>query len=207
MSEFDHSTRIQLLLDQRKAGHAEADHALLQYSFERLQRLTQRMFHRYPDLRSILETGDVVQNAALRLHRALQAVSPETVRDYFGLAATQIRRELLDLVRQHLGPGHAKAKRVILRSGSSAESGPPALEEPADLSSEPASLMEWSEFHEQVGRLADEERQVFDLLWYDGLTQVEAAAVLGVDVRTVKRRWRSARRAIFEAMQGEPPQI
>jgi RNA polymerase sigma-70 factor (ECF subfamily) len=207
MGEFDHSTRIQALLDQRKAGQAGADDALLQYSFERLQRLAQRMFHRYPDLRSILETGDVVQNAALRLHRALQAVSPDTVRAYFGLAATQIRRELLDLVRQHLGPDHAKAKRFVLLSSSSAESGPPALEVAADLSSEPASLMEWSEFHDQVGRLPDEEREVFGLLWYDGLTQAEAATVLGVDVRTVKRRWRSARRAICEAMQGEPPQI
>jgi hypothetical protein len=36
MGEFDHSTRIQALLDQRKAGQAEADDALLQYSFERL---------------------------------------------------------------------------------------------------------------------------------------------------------------------------
>jgi DNA-directed RNA polymerase specialized sigma24 family protein len=40
-----------------------------------------------------------------------------------------------------------------------------------------------------VARLPDKLRAVFDLLWYQGLTQAEAAALLGVAVRTVKSRW------------------
>jgi len=50
----------------------------------------------------------------------------------------------------------------------------------------------WSEFHEHVEKLPDDEREVMDLLWYQGLTQEEAAAVLKVSDRTVKRRWQSA---------------
>ena len=49
------------------------------------------------------------------------------------------------------------------------------------------------------------EREVFDLLWYHGLTQDEAAALIGVSVRTVKSRWRSARLRIAEALGGELP--
>lgn len=47
--------------------------------------------------------------------------------------------------------------------------------------------------------------EVFSLLWYEGLSQEEAAALLGVSLRTVKRRWQSARLKIAEAMGDEPP--
>ena len=44
-----------------------------------------------------------------------------------------------------------------------------------------------------MNHLPDAEREVFDLLWYEGLTQVEAANVLGVTERTIKNRWRNAK--------------
>jgi len=47
---------------------------------------------------------------------------------------------------------------------------------------------------------------VFSLLWYDEVTQEETAAVLGISLRTVKRRWLSARRLLAKALHGEPPQ-
>jgi RNA polymerase sigma-70 factor (ECF subfamily) len=53
--------------------------------------------------------------------------------------------------------------------------------------------------------MPDDEREVFDLLWYQGLTQVEAAAVIGVTDRTVKSRWRSARLRLHEALGGQLP--
>ena len=40
-------------------------------------------------------------------------------------------------------------------------------------------LIEWTNFHDQVDNLPEEQRKVFDLLWYKGLTQPEAADVLG----------------------------
>ena len=41
--------------------------------------------------------------------------------------------------------------------------------------------------------LPEEEREAFDLRWYQGLTQAEAALVLNVSEATVKRRWLAAR--------------
>ena len=60
--------------------------------------------------------------------------------------------------------------------------------------------------------LSDEQREVFDLLWYEGLTQPEAATVLGVSLKTVNRwvngrtepRMRELRR-IQEAFGVAPP--
>jgi RNA polymerase sigma-70 factor (ECF subfamily) len=48
-------------------------------------------------------------------------------------------------------------------------------------------------FHELVEKLPEAEREVVNLLFYEALSQDEAAKLLGVNVRTVKRRWQSAR--------------
>jgi RNA polymerase sigma-70 factor (ECF subfamily) len=67
---------------------------------------------------------------------------------------------------------------------------------------EPSHLAAWAEFHEQIQGLPHEERQVFDLLWYQEMTQPEAAALLGMSERTLKRRWQSARLRLHDKLQG-----
>jgi len=59
------------------------------------------MLGRFPTVRGWADTGDVLQSAVMRLLRALKEVRPGSVRDFFGLAAEQMRRELLDLARHH----------------------------------------------------------------------------------------------------------
>lgn len=59
----------------------------------------------------------------------------------------------------------------------------------------------WTEFHEAVTRLASEHREVVDLLFYDGISQHEAADVLGVSIRTLKRRWQQAKLVLHEALR------
>ena len=58
-------------------------------------------------------------------------------------------------------------------------------------------------FHEAVERLPAEERDVFGLLWYQGMTHAQAAEVLGVATKTVQRRWASARLLLQDALDGE----
>ena len=48
-------------------------------------------------------------------------------------------------------------------------------------------------FHNQVDELAAEQRAVVDLLWYEGMSQPDAAKVLGISLATLKRRWQAAR--------------
>jgi len=76
---------------------------------------------------------------------------------------------------------------------------------PADASLDPGRLALWSEFHEQAAALPEEEREVFDLIWYQGLAHTEAGELLGVCARTVKRRWQAACLKLHEAMHGEVP--
>lgn len=49
--------------------------------------------------------------------------------------------------------------------------------------------------------MADEQREIVNLLWYEGLSQPEAAAVLGVSLATVKRRWQAARLALYQKLK------
>jgi DNA-directed RNA polymerase specialized sigma24 family protein len=205
MSPFDHSTHLQGLLDRLRAGDDPARDALVGRAFDRLHAMARRMFRGYPSLRAAVETDDVLQGAAVRFHRALDHVRPPTVRQFFALAGSQIRRELIDLARRHLGHGGVKAARVVYVGGPASRGRPGLLEAQPDAGGEPAGLGEWTEFHEHAASLPPEEREVFDLLWYQGLGQEEAAALLGVSGRTVKRRWRSARVLLYDALHGDMP--
>ena len=55
-----------------------------------------------------------------------------------------------------------------------------------------------------MARLPEEPWAVFNLLWYQGMSQAEAAALLGVAVSTVKLRWMKARLQVQQALGGSP---
>lgn len=196
MDEVDGQTALQRLLEQLGPGDETAlrqvRDRLLEHANGQLEKLARRMLRGFPGLRRWEQTGDVLQNAALRLYRALAQVQPRSVRDFFALAATQIRRELIDLTRHYFGP-QGKAKRYDTDPAAVKGETPGRVDNAPDPGGEPSSLLEWGEFHQKVEALPPAARAVFDLLWYEGLTQKEAAVVLGVTERTVKNRWRSAK--------------
>src|SRR5207247_11481787 len=151
--------------------------------------LTRRMLGEFRRVRRWAETADVLQNALVRLMGALRDVKPQSPREFLALAALQIRRELLNLTRKFYGPeGMGANQDSAVAAGPDAP--PPA--EKADLSHEPCSLAQWTELHQQIEALPDEEREVVGLLFYQGLSQAEAAEILNVSVRTVQRRWHAA---------------
>ena len=190
------STQIRQWLSELRAGDDAARAKLVNYSCERLRGLAHRLFQGYPGLRAEAETADVLQGALLRLYRALTDVHPESVTAFIGLAALQIRRELLDLARR-VG-GNRVRRKVRERPDSTS-----ARCEPADNTAGPATLAEWTEIHEKVDQLPPDEREVFHLHYYAGITHVEVAEMLGVSLPTVKRRWFNARLHLHQAIHPE----
>jgi RNA polymerase sigma-70 factor (ECF subfamily) len=201
------TVQIQGWLDRLAAGDESARKALLNCACERLTRLTRKMLKGYPRLKRWEQTDDVLQNAALRLYRALGQVTPGSVADFFRLASLNIRRELLDLAKHYYGPHGGGTKHASVTAARETQSGTPAAYEAPDTAGDPDRLAAWTEFHRQVEQLPEDERVIFDLLWYQGLAQAEAAAVLNVSERTVKRRWQSARLKLHEALHGELPEL
>jgi RNA polymerase sigma factor (sigma-70 family) len=206
MADQTHSTtRIQLQLDRLRAGDPSARDELLNIACDRLSRLARKMLRGYPGVRRWEQTDDVLQNAVMRLCRALKDVQPGSVRSFINLAAVQIRRELIDLARHYDGP-EGPGRHHASRAGSGGSGPLPGPPEAANDTDDPARLALWTEFHEQVGALPDHEKEVFDLLWYHGLAQAEAAALLGVTERVVKYRWRSARLKLHQMLGGRLPE-
>ncbi len=203
MSETTISQQVQACIDRLRAGDAGARNELLRVASGRLTALTRKIFRDYDRLRpGGLETLDVFQSAVLRLCRALEQVTPGTAREFYGLAALQVRRELLDLCRQQFGrPGHEPPP---VRQPLPDE--PSAGASTTDQTYDPQRLAVWAEFHQAVDRLDTDEREVVDLLWYQELSQEEAAQLLGVDKSTVKRRWRAARRKLAPVLGGGLPE-
>lgn len=188
-------TQLQGLIDLARNGNPDATTLLLDHSCERLLRLTRKMFRGYPGLRRWEQTDDVFQNSLIRLHRALAEVDLQSVRHFFNLAAVQIRRELLDLKKHHFGlEGRATHHHTDHQPPDDTGG---ALSEKED---EPEDLSQWAEFHVAVEHLPDELREVCDLLYYEGLTQEEAASLLGISPRTLKRRWHEAKLLLHEKL-------
>jgi RNA polymerase sigma-70 factor (ECF subfamily) len=193
---------LQECLERMRAGDPGARNELIRRACGRLERLTRKMLRGFPGVRRWEQTDDVLQNALIRLLRALEDVRPASVRHFFALTAEQVRRELIDLARHYYGPQGPGAKHATHTDADDQDG--PAYERP-DYSHEPSALASWCEFHEQVRRLPEEEREVVDLLFYQGLTQAEAAGLLQVTVRTVQRRWQAALVNLHQVLKGQWP--
>lgn len=177
MTELN-TSYIRRQIERLQAGDTAARDELIAAAMERLEKLARKMLKSYPAVARWEETPDIVQQASIRLMRALEQVPVASQRDFFGLAAAQIRRELLDLARHYRGP---------CGLGSNHHSGGELIADchPAEADTD---LERWAEFHAAVERLPDRVREAFMLSYYQGRTQPEIAELLGVNERTV-RRW------------------
>jgi RNA polymerase sigma-70 factor (ECF subfamily) len=191
VSETDSTLRH--WLDRHAADDPAARNELIRHTQERLRLLTRQMLRRYPGLRQWEDTSDVFQNVLCRLDRALRELTPATPHDFLCLAAALIRRELIDLCRRHFGPeGDAQHR---LPPGQLEGAAPP---DGSDSSNDPYKLLVWGQIHDYIAALDEPERQLFDMLYYQGLTLQPAARLLKVAPRTLRRRWQDARLRFIE---------
>ncbi len=199
MSESSLQTGTLLgLLDGLQAGDSRAQDELVRRTGQRLERLAHNMIRDYPAVQRWEQTADVLQNALLRLLKALREVKLENTRSFYALATTQLRRELIDLTRHYKG--------ALGLGKNLAPHSPDAVQfEPPDPTTLDDRLERWHAFHGAVERLPVEEREVFGLQYYHGWTHVEIAKLLQVTDRSVRRYWQFACLHLNEALQGDLP--
>jgi RNA polymerase sigma-70 factor (ECF subfamily) len=186
--EHDLPGETTVLVNRHRPGSPGAGDDLLVYACDRLRRLARRMLRcQNPDLRRWEQTDDVLQGALIRMRLALSRTTLDSSAHFWHLAALQVRRELHDLLRHHRGPQSFAANHD---TGHGDEDGVPRW---SAACGEPSSPEQWGDFLEMVAALPGELRQVFDLLWTQGLTQEKAAEKLDVSVRTIRRRWDEAK--------------
>jgi RNA polymerase sigma-70 factor (ECF subfamily) len=192
-------------LQRLERGDLTARDRIIELCAGRLRELAHRMLARFPGVRRWEDTDDVFQNAAMRLHRALGAMQFDSPRSIMALAATQLHRELIDLARRHAGPASYAANHgTNVMPLPAADSG--AEQYINQTPDSETNLDRWALFHEAIGNLPQDQREVFHLVWYLGANQKTIATLLDCSERTVKYRWRSAREAVRAALDGKPPQ-
>jgi RNA polymerase sigma-70 factor (ECF subfamily) len=206
----DESTAfLQRQLERALTGDAEARQRLLEVTRNGLVRHARRFLHgSYARLEPFQQTDDVVQELYLKIlqnqDRFWVNANGEPVRtlaELFGHTSAWMRDVLCDLLRKAYGRNDNRPAVLPLDAGSSGTG--PRLE-PGSSTLEGEKLQRWTEFHEAVARLPDDLRAVFDLLWYQGMSQAEAAELLGIAVPTVKLRWMKARLQVQQALGGSP---
>ena len=154
MSQDDHATQIQGCIDRLRSGDAAARDELLAPRLGAADPADAEDAPRLPGRPSLGANRRCLQNAVLRLCRALGEVQPPTDADFFRLAAAnppRAARSRSALFRAHgLGAHHAS---VAGRTGPSGRRRP----EPADTTHDPDRLAAWSDFHREVEALPAED--------------------------------------------------
>ena len=191
----DSSVELQGLLDRLRQGDREARRLLLERACERLRRLAGRILHgSFPEMARRHELDSVVHETWVRLLQALEKTEPPTVADFFRLAAHKFRQVLLDMAQGE----HRRARREALGLSGADGAGPdPAA---ANTTHDPARLALWTEFHEKVATLGEQERAVFEMHYYLDLPQAEIARVLGLHPRKVSYLWIAATEKLGEGL-------
>lgn len=209
-TEMDTDDRLPPALDacvaRLAAGDLSARDQIIELCADRLRQLAHRMLARFPNVRRWDDTDDVFQTAAMRLHRSLGQMPIDSPRTVLALAATEVRRELIDLARKHAGAWSYAANHgtnvLPPLSGRGART-----ERHIDRVIAPDTTLDrWTIFQEAVDRLPGESREVFHLVWFLGADQKTIADLLDCSERTVKTRWREAREAVKAALGGRSPE-
>ena len=192
-------------IDRLRNGDDAAREKLLEVAGNQLLRMTQKIKKDFQRVGRWEQTEDVYQNASLRLYNDLKNIELNDVRHFFSVAAMYIRRELIDLSRHHLGPQGRGGNHASVAPGSANGDGDDRgyAFDAAEVSMDPQRLQDWTEFHKVIDTLPEAEREVVNLLWYHEKSQDEAADVLQMSVRNVKRLWRSAKLLLHDKLGGD----
>jgi RNA polymerase sigma factor (TIGR02999 family) len=175
--------QITELLRRWRLGEREAEDRLFEIVQPDILRLA-RSYMRRERSNHTLESMDLLQEAFLKLNHA-RKIEWQDRTHFFAFAARAMRRFLIDYARPRDG-------RVKLPLD---ELGIVARNEDMELAVEVDRLLQELE-------IADPQKcAVVELKFFLGLTDNEAADVLHVPLRTVQRRWRDARKWLFDRLE------
>jgi RNA polymerase sigma-70 factor (ECF subfamily) len=180
MDEEHTTAAVQRYLDEL-AGDSPAEsvvRALLGRALHRLHQLCATLlYRRYPRLARPpvnLQADEMLSAVVERMLKALREARPASARQFFALACQHMRWELNDIARR------LDEQPTVVEL--------PDESVPAPASSGSGLTLDGRRILAAIERLPQDEREAFDLVRIQGLTQTEAAQVLEVSVMTVNRR-------------------
>lgn len=175
---------VTLLLSALTRGDEQAGEKLVSLVYDELRRLA-RSYMRRERTDHTLQATALVHEAYLKLVEQRSA-NWQSRAHFFGVAAQVMRRILIDHAR-----GHQRQKR-----GGEYEK--VVLNEALVFSPEQsAELLAVDEALERLAKLDERQARVVELRFFGGLSVEEAAAVLDISPKTVKRDWSVAKAWLY----------
>jgi RNA polymerase sigma factor (sigma-70 family) len=192
MSANQTTIAVQRYLEELPEGSSAEPvvRALLDRAVSRLHQLcASLLYRRYPRLTRPplnLVADELLSAVVERLLKALRQARPQTARQFFALACQHIRWELNDMARRldAQTPVAELREDLALASATSA----------SGLSADARRILA------AIDDLPEEEREAFDLVRIQGLSQAEAAQVLGTSTSSINRRLRRGLRQLASAL-------
>ena len=187
---------VTALLTAIERGQSRAPEELLPLVYEELRRLAAyRLAHEDPG--QTLQATALVHEAYLRLTQT-GCDGWDDPRHFFNAVAEAMRRILIDNARRKKSPKHGgDLHRTDLDDVQ------------LPVATPPDELLALDEALDRLAQTHPDEAQLVKLLYFVGLTQDEAARILGVCRRTVNNRWAFARAWLHQAVRpdaaGPPP--
>jgi RNA polymerase sigma factor (TIGR02999 family) len=180
-------TELTVILQRLEQGDPHAANELLPLVYEELRKLAAQKVARESPGQTLQATA-LVHEAWLRLGGDDQPTW-DNRGHFFAAAAEAMRRILID---------NARRKNCLRHGGAAQRVNLDGLDLAASVDDEQLLAL-----NEALDRLAEhdaEKAQVVKLRFFAGLTNQEAAQVLGVSEPTVKRHWAYARAWLFREM-------
>jgi RNA polymerase sigma factor (sigma-70 family) len=194
----DTTADVHDLIERLRRGDDSARRALLDRVYHRLCRIAATTLRaQFPRLADQHELNSVVDEAWMRLLRALETTKPESPDAFYRLMFHKVRQVLLDLAARQ-----GRLARLRVEGAVVDQSGGANLCHGGDQQDDPARLAFWTEFHQEVASLPDAERAVFDFHYYAEFPQVEIAQLLGLHPKQVSRLWLAAAGRLAQWMDG-----
>jgi RNA polymerase sigma factor (TIGR02999 family) len=187
MGPVDHA--VTKLLKQWRAGDSNALNELTPLVYEQLRSLASRHMRGWGEGHTLRATA-VVHEAYLRL---VDAEIPFSDRVHFYAVAAQLmRRILLDW---------AKANRRLKRGGGAVKV---SLDDVDPGGGDPEAILRINWALERFAALDAKRASLVEMVYFGGMTQTEAAAVLDVSVATVNRDLKFARAWLAKELNLNP---
>jgi len=178
--------RISQLLADWANHDPAAREQLVPFVYEELRRLARHYMRGERDGHT-LQTTALVNEAYLRL-AGIDGLQWRDRAHFFAMAATLMRRVLVDYARQR-----ARDKRGAGLSVTSLDESVKAPEPPVDVMALDQAL-------ERLGRVDPRQSHIVELRFFAGLSVEETAEVLGISPATVKRDWATAKLWLYNEL-------
>jgi RNA polymerase sigma factor (TIGR02999 family) len=178
---------ITQLLARMAGGDRQAEDQLIPLIYEQLRALAAHFLRGELPNHSLQATA-LVHEAYLRL-AGIGDIAWRNRTHFFALAARTMRRILVDHAR-NVNAGKRRGVKVSLESAivySDEQSG---------------ELLELDEALDRLAEWDPRQARVVELRFFAGLSEEEAAEVLGVSQRTVKRDWKMAKAWLYGQLSG-----